>query len=188
MLCVCVFVWGGGWNFVCVLGGFKKSVRSRGGRKIWGQAGSLCRDPGTLVKRNKNQLCHYTKTEPVWLAVIPLLWCRAPGWALIERVGLLTFCPWKERGVGGGSLRVDLRYSHTHTQPYTDDLYFSQKEKAIFFSRPVFFLGVSSVIADIIRVFAIRASCFYISRENLGEASQACNESTLISGTSFFSQ
>ena len=57
-----------------------------------------------------------------------------------------------------------------------------------FLPLPVFFLGVSSVIADITRVFAIRASCFYISRENLGEASQACYESTLISGTSFFSQ
>ena len=75
------------------------------------QAGSLCRDPGTLVKRNKNQLCHYTKTEPVWLAVIPLLWCWDLGWALIERGGLLTFFPWKE-----GGLIVDLRYSHTLSQ------------------------------------------------------------------------
>ena len=26
---------GGGWNFGCVLWGFEKSVRSRGGRTIW---------------------------------------------------------------------------------------------------------------------------------------------------------
>ena len=41
-----------------VLGGFEKSVRSRGGRKIWlynwgpaymSRAASLYRDPGTLV-------------------------------------------------------------------------------------------------------------------------------------------
>ena len=28
-------LFGGGGDFVCVLGGFEKSVRSRGGRKIW---------------------------------------------------------------------------------------------------------------------------------------------------------
>ena len=32
------------------------------------QAGSLYRDPGTLVKRNKNRLCDYRATEPAWLA------------------------------------------------------------------------------------------------------------------------
>ena len=53
---------------------------------------------------------------------------------------------------------------------------------------PVFFFGVVSAIADITRVFAIRASCFYISRENWGDASQACSRSILISGTTFFSQ
>ena len=57
-----------------------------------------------------------------------------------------------------------------------------------FLPLPVFFVRVSSAIADIIRVLAIKASCFHTSRENVGEASQACYESTLISGTSFFSQ
>ena len=57
-----------------------------------------------------------------------------------------------------------------------------------FLPLPVFFLRVSSEIADVIRVFPLRASCFHISREKFGEASQACYESTLISGTSFFSQ
>ena len=28
------------------------------------RAGSFCRDPGTLVKRNKNQLYDYMKTKP----------------------------------------------------------------------------------------------------------------------------
>ena len=64
----------------------------------------------------------------------------------------------------------------------------SHRRRKWFFPLLVFFLGVSSAIADITRVYAIRASCFYISSENLGEASQACYESTLISGTSFFSQ
>ena len=77
-----------GWSFKCVLGSFEKSVRSRGRRKIWlwnlgpaymRQAGPLCRKPGTLVKRNKNQLCDYMTTEPARLAGIPVLWCRDPG-------------------------------------------------------------------------------------------------------------
>ena len=43
---------------MCVLGGFEKSVRSRGGRKMWlkhlgpdyiSRTGSFCRDPGTLA-------------------------------------------------------------------------------------------------------------------------------------------
>ena len=37
------------------------------------RAGSLCRDPGTLVKRNKNQLCDYMTTQPARLAGIPVL-------------------------------------------------------------------------------------------------------------------
>ena len=37
------------------------------------RAGSLCRDPGTLVKRNKNQLCDYITTQPARLAGIPVL-------------------------------------------------------------------------------------------------------------------
>ena len=35
----------------------------------------------------------------------------------------------------------------------------------------VLFFGVNSAIADITRVLVIRALCFYISRENLGQAS-----------------
>ena len=75
-----------GWSFKCVLGSFEKSVRSRGRRKIWvwnlgpaymRQAGPLCRKPGTLVKRNKNQLCDYMTTEPAGLAGISILWCGA---------------------------------------------------------------------------------------------------------------
>ena len=152
MLCVCVFVWGRvGAEIlcVCVLGGFKKSVRSRGGRKIWGQAGSLCRDPGTLVKRNKNQLCHYTKTEPVWSAVIPILWCRDLGWAFIIERGRGAYklsSPEKR-----GSLIVDLRYSHTLSQSkvlenHTQTTVISHRRRMRFFPLPVFFLGVSSVI------------------------------------------
>ena len=34
-------------------------------------AASFCRDPGTLVKRNKNQLCDYMTTELARLARIP---------------------------------------------------------------------------------------------------------------------
>ena len=37
------------------------------------QAGSLCRDPGTLVKHNKNQLSDYMTTELAWLAGILVL-------------------------------------------------------------------------------------------------------------------
>ena len=46
-----------------------------------------------------------------------------------------------------------------------------ESEREIFFSA--FFYGVSSLssaIANITRVLAIRASCFYICRENLGQA------------------
>ena len=43
-----------------------------------------------------------------------------------------------------------------------------------FLPLPVFFLRVSSAIAYIAWVFAIRASCFHIFRKNLGETSQAC--------------
>ena len=41
------------------------------------RVGSLCRDPGTLVKRSKNQLCDYMTTEPAGLAGISILWCGA---------------------------------------------------------------------------------------------------------------
>ena len=37
------------------------------------RAGSLSRKPGTLVKRNKNDLCDYMTTEPARLAGIPVL-------------------------------------------------------------------------------------------------------------------
>ena len=47
---------------------------------------------------------------------------------------------------------------------------------------------VSSAIADLTWVLAIRASCFYISCEHLGEASQACYQSSFISRMSLFSQ
>ena len=49
---------------------------------VWLHApgGSLCRDPGTLDTRNKNQLCDYMTTEPARLAGIPALWCGDPGW------------------------------------------------------------------------------------------------------------
>ena len=36
-------------------------------------AGSFCRDLGTLVKRNKNQLCGDMTTEPAQLAWIPVI-------------------------------------------------------------------------------------------------------------------
>ena len=41
------------------------------------RAGSLCRDLGTLVKCNKNQLCEYMTTEPVRLAGSQ--YCGIPG-------------------------------------------------------------------------------------------------------------
>ena len=37
------------------------------------RAGSLFRDPGTLVKRNENQLHDFMTTEPARLAGIPVL-------------------------------------------------------------------------------------------------------------------
>ena len=37
------------------------------------RAGSLCRDLGTLVKRNKNQLYDNMTTEPARLAGIPVI-------------------------------------------------------------------------------------------------------------------
>ena len=59
---------------MCVLVSFEKSVRPRGERKIWlwnlepdytNQAGSLYRKLGTLLKRNKNQLCDDNQASPV---------------------------------------------------------------------------------------------------------------------------
>ena len=52
----------------------------------------------------------------------------------------------------------------------TDDSCLSQ-EKVMFFCRPSFSERVQQSIADITRVLAIRASCFYISSKNLGQAS-----------------
>ena len=40
---------------------------------------SVCRDLGTLVKRNKNQLRDYMTTGPARLAEIPVSRCRDPG-------------------------------------------------------------------------------------------------------------
>ena len=63
----------------------------------------------------------------------------------------------------------------------------SHRRRKWFVPLLVFFFRVSSAIADVTWVFAIRA-CFYISRKNCREASQACYQSALISGTSFSSQ
>ena len=70
---------------------------------------------------------------------------------------------------------------------HTNDSYLSQKEKAIFFLCRSSFRSEFS-IARITRVLAIRALCIYISHETLGQASEACYQSTLISGMSLFSQ
>ena len=43
-------------------------------------AGSLCRKPGNLVKRNKTHLCDYMTTEPAGLAGIPICDAGDPGW------------------------------------------------------------------------------------------------------------
>ena len=43
------------------------------------RAGPVCRDIGTLVKRNKNQLCDYMTSGPARLAEIPVSRCRDPG-------------------------------------------------------------------------------------------------------------
>ena len=51
------------------------------------RAGSLCRDPRTLVKRNKNQLCIYMTTEPA------SLFCWDPSIAKLgSRVEIHTVC------------------------------------------------------------------------------------------------
>ena len=59
---------------MCVLVSFEKSVRPRGERKIWlwnlepdymNRVGSLYRKLGTLLKRNKNQLCDGNQASPV---------------------------------------------------------------------------------------------------------------------------
>ena len=47
----------------------------------------------------------------------------------------------------------------------------SHRTRSDLLPLPVIFFGVSSVIADKRRVLVIRASCFYITRENLGQAS-----------------
>ena len=72
---------------MCVCRGFENSARSRGeGVKsryrtkdliTSAGAGSLCRDLGTLVKCNKNELCDYMTTEQARLARVPVL-CRDP--------------------------------------------------------------------------------------------------------------
>ena len=87
-----------------------------------------------------------------------------------------------------GSLIVDLRYSHTLSQSkvlenHTQTTVISHRRRMRFFSSAD--LLSRSEFGD--RCSVIKASFFYVSRENLGEASRACYESTLISGTSFFS-
>ena len=95
----------------------------------------------------------------------------------------------KDRLLWGSKLQVlSSNLIPLRTKVDTQTTVISHRRRKRFSSSAVFFLRVSSAIADITWVFAIRASCFHISRENLGEASQACDESTLISGTSFFSQ
>ena len=42
------------------------------------RAVSLCRDPGTLVKQNENQLCDYMTNEPVRLEIFQVE-SRLPG-------------------------------------------------------------------------------------------------------------
>ena len=37
------------------------------------RAVSLCRDPGTLVKQNENQLCDYMTNEPVRLEIFQVI-------------------------------------------------------------------------------------------------------------------
>ena len=58
----------GGLKF-CACSGALKNRRGRGegvksGPGYMSRAGSLCRKPCTLVKRNKNQLCDYMTTGP----------------------------------------------------------------------------------------------------------------------------
>ena len=52
--------------------GVKSGYRTSGADYM-SRAGSLYRDPGTLVKRNKNQLCDHRTTEPARLAGIPVI-------------------------------------------------------------------------------------------------------------------
>ena len=104
--------WGGVevWTFVCVLGGFEKSVRSMGGCKIWLQnwgpdcmsrLGSLCRAPVTLAERNKNQLCDYmnNRASPVsWDPVIVISGSRVEIFQVITLAGRLG--EWTKRETG----------------------------------------------------------------------------------------
>ena len=60
---------------------WKLVTKNAGSTPNMRRAGSLCRDPGTLVKSNKNRVCDYRTTEPARLAGIPVLLCRVdPGW------------------------------------------------------------------------------------------------------------
>ena len=49
---------------------------SLSGPDYMSRAGPVCRDVGTPVKRNKNQLCDYMTTGPAWLAEIPASRCN----------------------------------------------------------------------------------------------------------------
>ena len=72
---------GGGAKILCVFGelwkigkfkgeGVKSGYRTKG---LFTWTGPLCKDLGTIVKRNKNQLCDYMTTEPARLDGIPIL-------------------------------------------------------------------------------------------------------------------
>ena len=73
------------------------------------RAGSLSRDPSTLVKRNKNQLCYCTTTEPAQLAGIPLLWCRDPGWKFSKKSPWGLPGEWTKRETGQRSNTLFMR-------------------------------------------------------------------------------
>ena len=65
---------------MCGGGALKKRYGQGRGRKsgyrtksLFTWTGPLCKDLGTIVKRNKNQLCDYMTTELARLTGIPIL-------------------------------------------------------------------------------------------------------------------
>ena len=67
---------GGGLKFfMCVFGGLWKigEVQGEGVKSGYRTKALFMSWVGTLVKRNKNQLCDYMTTEPARLAGIPVL-------------------------------------------------------------------------------------------------------------------
>ena len=80
---------------------------------------------------------------------------------------------------------IPMRTKLTHRR----QLSLTREGESDFLPLSVIFSRVSSAIDGKTRVLEIRASCFYISHENLGQASYTvCYQSNFISGTSFFSQ